>query len=288
MEVTLKGEHFSGATTVSFGGVSAEDFSAESETVIHATVPANAKTGKIGITTDFGSGKSEATFTVKEPVVLQEAKLRLWVIDASSGGGGIYSVSDDWEESSLVWSNAPEINGKALSSVGSVNPGEIVEFDVTAAISGDGTYSFGMRNNSPDAVKYSSKEGSFVPELLIVTGDHLAKNAGTANFSGEESALTKPDLIPDRLQLSQNYPNPFNLETKIEYGLPEASHVSLRIFNLRGQVVRTLVDHFQSPGLKSVRWNGRDNHGREIASGAYIVLLQANEQTTARKLILQK
>lgn len=104
------------------------------------------------------------------------ATMRLYVTDGSVEGGEIYSVSNNysgggsWSEAGLTWSNAPDMGGAELSSVGTVSVGEWIEFDVTAAIGGDGAHSFGLLSNSSNSVLYSSKEGSNPPELIIETG----------------------------------------------------------------------------------------------------------------------
>jgi molybdopterin biosynthesis enzyme MoaB len=109
---------------------------------------------------------------INGPVV--SAKLRLAVTNASTDGGGVYAVSNfykntttAWTQSGLNWNNAPVISGSPLSSVSSVAIGNIAEFDVTAAITGNGTFSFGLSNNSSDDVHYSSQEGATKPELLV-------------------------------------------------------------------------------------------------------------------------
>ncbi|MCG8607193.1 IPT/TIG domain-containing protein, partial [bacterium] len=102
------------------------------------------------------------------------AKVRLFVIDASSQGGDIYTVSNDyegtntpWKEMGLIWNNAPAINGTPLSSIGAVTVGDTVDFDVTSAIFGDGVYSFALTNTVSDAAKYDPKEGNIAPRLEI-------------------------------------------------------------------------------------------------------------------------
>lgn len=80
-------------------------------------------------------------------------------------------------------------------------------------------------------------------------------------------------LSPDRFDLAQNYPNPFNPETIIKYQINSPSAVSLKIYNLRGQVVRTLLDAVQNSGNHEVTWDSRDNLGNEVASGVYVYRL---------------
>ena len=92
--------------------------------------------------------------------------------------------------------------------------------------------------------------------------------------------------IPISFALEQNYPNPFNPETTIRYVLPEASRVKLAIYNLLGQRIVTLVDQEQQSGIYSVQWDGKNEAGRDVASGLYLYLLKAQEFTSVQKLAL--
>ncbi len=87
--------------------------------------------------------------------------------------------------------------------------------------------------------------------------------------------------------LHQNYPNPFNPATAIRYDVPSTgSFVTLRIYNVSGHLIRTLVDAFQSPGEKSVFWNGRDNSGMGAASGVYFYRLTAAGIDIKKRMVL--
>lgn len=108
---------------------------------------------------------------------VQSAKIRLYVTTASNQGGAIYAVANTlknsatpWEEddaNGVTWNNAPPIAGQPLSSAGAVTANTWIEFDVTAVITGDGTYSFGLKTTSTKLVAYSSKEGGNPPQLII-------------------------------------------------------------------------------------------------------------------------
>jgi len=87
-------------------------------------------------------------------------------------------------------------------------------------------------------------------------------------------------------KLQQNYPNPFNPETAISYQLPEACHVTLKIFNLLGQQIKTLVDHDAPAGSHTIRWDGKDENGHNLASGIYIYRLEAGPYVASKKLAL--
>ncbi|MCK5407381.1 MAG: T9SS type A sorting domain-containing protein, partial [Candidatus Krumholzibacteria bacterium] len=86
----------------------------------------------------------------------------------------------------------------------------------------------------------------------------------------------------------QNYPNPFNPVTTIHYGLKEPVQVTLEIFNVAGQRVRTLVDEQQAPraGGFTVRWDGMNDRGDSVASGVYFYRLRAGTFMQTRKMAL--
>ncbi len=89
--------------------------------------------------------------------------------------------------------------------------------------------------------------------------------------------------------LSQNYPNPFNPTTTIKYTIAQRSRVSLRIYNVAGQLVRTLVDQMQTPdAVRPVTWNGLDESGQPVASGVYFYKLVTNNFSQTKKMVALK
>jgi hypothetical protein len=90
-------------------------------------------------------------------------------------------------------------------------------------------------------------------------------------------------------QLDQNIPNPFNPTTTIKYQIKESGHVSLRIYNVAGKLVRTLVDGQRKSGLlHETTWDGRNNRGQPVASGVYFYKLVASNFTQTKKMVLLK
>ena len=98
----------------------------------------------------------------------------------------------------------------------------------------------------------------------------------------EEHTSTRPQSFA----LEQNYPNPFNSETAIRFALSTSEEVELAIFNLAGQKVAVLVDGRRLAGVYAVRWDGRDDGGRGLASGIYLYRLRAGQEVETRKLVL--
>jgi hypothetical protein len=92
-------------------------------------------------------------------------------------------------------------------------------------------------------------------------------------------------LTPTVTGLEQNYPNPFNGSTMIRYSLARTARVELLILNTRGQRVRTLVDGTSGPGAHVVTWQGRDDSGREVATGVYLILLHVDGAQFTRKAL---
>ena len=93
------------------------------------------------------------------------------------------------------------------------------------------------------------------------------------------------DAVPDRYALFPNFPNPFNPSTEIRYDLPEASEVVLKIYNMYGQEVITLVNESQTAGRKTVYWDGLDLRGQRVPSGIYVCRIRTVSFTKSHKMI---
>jgi len=126
-------------------------------------------------------------------------------------------------------------------------------------------------------IDYVGPAGAFADILLT-------NNVARVDFVLDIQAL------PQRFQLTQNYPNPFNPETRISFDIPENSasevDVELRVFNLLGRLVRTLLKTSKRPGHYVVRWDGSDMDGNAVASGIYIYRLKAGEFRQTKQMTL--
>jgi hypothetical protein len=125
----------------------------------------------------------------------------------------------------------------------------------------------------------------FDPELLVVLRSLIdaavGDNSNTVNLIKQHTV--SPLVKPASFALEQNYPNPFNPVTHIQYQLPAESKVTLKIYNILGQLVSTLIDETQSAGHKSVTFNGSS-----LPSGVYFYHLQAGAYNDVKKLVLTK
>jgi len=131
--------------------------------------------------------------------------------------------------------------------------------------------------------------GPGAPDLQegwAVSAVWAANDAGRILLAGEDGSM------PRTVNMNQNYPNPFNPSTTVEFEVkPRYSGsvpVELSIFNIHGQLVRSLVDEKKSAGFYSVGWDGRDQRGIPVESGIYIFRLKSGDDISLRKGVLSK
>ena len=134
------------------------------------------------------------------------------------------------------------------------------------------------------------RESGEVAELVFETVGSLDNKAGVklsyAKVNDVEismlggGSVTGPEL-PESFELMQNYPNPFNPSTTITFSVPDIEgrndkgiYVNLTIYNVRGQLVKTLVDGKKEPGIYSIFWDGKHEHGEQVSSGIYFYSIQ--------------
>jgi hypothetical protein len=152
----------------------------------------------------------------------------------------------------------------------SLKPGETIRFPVTLV---QASQVSDFEDNLNDAEEFFTEElGGVALEKQVTAFEQSAALEG----------------LPETFRLYPNFPNPFNPETRIQFDLPQAEHVELRIYNTLGQLVRTLVDQPYSAGSFSVIWDGRDDNGQPLASGIYIYKMTAGAFTAQHKLLLLK
>jgi len=118
--------------------------------------------------------------------------------------------------------------------------------------------------------------------------ENLIDDFASAAVSLGSFGTEVPQSIPITYELSQNYPNPFNLNTAIIYELPKAGHVTLYIYNVLGEKIRTLVDKHLPADRYRAQWDGRNAKGKEMASGIYFYKLEVASFSSVKKLVLTK
>jgi hypothetical protein len=165
--------------------------------------------------------------------------------------------------------------------LGNLNPGDTLDF-AFAVIGGENFH------NNPLAYD------STMPHLVFYDYTNLVNNALMAQRLYDSLFDPPTDVddqepvpLPKQFRLEQNYPNPFNAGTTIRYRLPKASSTTLGIYNLKGQLVRTLLNNkFQSPGEYQIIWDGKNGAGEKVCSGVYFYRLTSAVFTEAKKMVL--
>ncbi len=119
--------------------------------------------------------------------------------------------------------------------------------------------------------------------------DLVVEKASVDMFDIVTAVEESKEAIPTEYALNQNYPNPFNPATNIRYQLVEDGHVTLKIYNALGQLVRTLVDGEKGAGYYSITWDATDNKDVEVAGGVYFYRIYTEKGFNAsKKMVLLK
>ena len=134
-------------------------------------------------------------------------------------------------------------------------------------------------------LRLKTAQGTFDLDTQIVFEADAAKEATI------DAALA--DQLPRAFSLAQNHPNPFNPSTRIAYAIPadvdaKGTQVRLQVFDIRGRVVRTLVNTKQSAGRYAVQWDGSDDAGQPVSSGVYFYRLQTAQFSQTHKMMMLK
>jgi parallel beta-helix repeat protein len=109
---------------------------------------------------------------------------------------------------------------------------------------------------------------------------------GDPEWPGEPTAVG--ETAPSPISLRQNYPNPFNPTTTIEFYVPERTEATVRVYDVRGRYLSTLISETVGPGMHTVQWDGRDRRGAIVSSGVYFYRLTTPGHVKTRKMVLMK
>ncbi len=217
------------------------------------------------------------------------------------GGGFNLAYANAYFVNSIVYDNPGMYSDDVNLDFGGF--AEINYCDLAMPSGATGSHNFHLDPQfvDPAGLFYQLRESSPCIDtgiaLFILEGDTLV------NLSPEQYYGSAPDLGAYEYDpgtgigelvvgsqtgygLLQNYPNPFCSSTAISYLLESDSHVSIEVYNLLGQLVRTLADSDLPAGSGSVIWDGRDSSGRTVNSGAYIIRLQSGALVSSRTIVL--
>lgn len=205
-----------------------------------------------------------------------------------------------------IWSNASGSPGSKLGStvlkpfqtmtVSTNNFVDMISSGVNVS-TGQDYHVVIYTSNSQDTLKIRTDQSTPPSDRYSVSSGGSWSRISSGGNPRVRATVTSPsmlvwaeqhNLVPLQFDLSQNYPNPFNPTTAIRYTIPEAGRVRLRVFDLVGREVASLVDEEEVAGSYLINWRGTDNYGRPLASGVYFYKLDGSGEQITKKLILLK
>jgi len=125
------------------------------------------------------------------------------------------------------------------------------------------------------------------PELIPISAElHQLKTRDLLNsiLTGKKIHSYKPEF--SKFILYQNYPNPYSINTTISYGIPKSGTVSLKIYNIKGQLVKTIVNEHKEKGYYTEIWDGRNDNGKKLANGIYFYKIKIEGKSKVKKMLL--
>ncbi|MFC1481240.1 FlgD immunoglobulin-like domain containing protein [Candidatus Neomarinimicrobiota bacterium] len=150
-------------------------------------------------------------------------------------------------------------------------------------------YIAGIADSTIEANLISNTEYFWLVEAVDKDGQLVQSNEGQPmRLVVGTLVINASDLIPTEFALHQNYPNPFNPTTILEFDLPRQVDASLKVYDIMGREVITIVNESMVPGYHRLAWNGRTNNGQQVPSGLYIARLVTAEYSKTIKMVLLK
>jgi hypothetical protein len=191
-----------------------------------------------------------------------------WVISLAGDFNGWNNASDDMTRNGTQWTIEIQLTAGTQ------------EYKYTVMHQWDAAYGLGGIGGAGSNYSYTAS----------VSGTYLFTFDDADNSQNVSPVVTIDPLneIPAEFALHQNYPNPFNPTTTIKYDLKENAQVRLNIYNVLGQLVKTLVNEKQTAGYKEIPWNGTNQDGVKAGSGIYIYRIETNNFVQLKKMILLK
>lgn len=209
---------------------------------------------------------------------------------------GSYAYLADWEAGFRVVDISNPFQPVVVNSVQRYN-----ERAVRVAVKNDTAYvswdSYGIRLydvSDPTQIIEIGYYKTRDPEQVRFNGEYVYladDEAGLYIFKhGVVSSIYEPkqDQLPKDFYLTQNYPNPFNPSSQIEFYIPQSGQVTLSIYSITGQLVKSLVNKNLQPGLHSVTWNGKNESDTQASSGVYLYKLDYAGHQWVKKMILMR
>ncbi len=215
--------------------------------------------------------------------------LHVWLMDDDGTGnpGDILAADTIMVDTSMVDSTGWGVVADFSADNIQITSGKVFAVGIAELQS---TLWFGVDNTGSSPFSYRGWEytGGLAADRDRESEDIMIHITASATPTGVDNNNSTDSNLPKEISLSQNYPNPFNPTTNISYSLPVNSDVSLEVFNIKGEKVRTLVNGNVSAGTHDVTWNGISDNGSKVSSGVYFYRLNANGESVVRRMTIVK
>jgi len=237
----------------------------------------------------MGNAWGQTTLTAKVAGETPVSNIAFSMVPTASTGNSMYFVSINTQ-------NVSDIKGVAFGLTYDASKFDFVPESVTGlgeiqiVKPGEGIISVASLYNS-DSFKgtitlgFKSKGMNSVMNVEMVNAE-VSLNGVVSSVSNAAGVTLK--AVPSTYSLTQNFPNPFNPTTTIEYSIPTAGNVSLVVYNVAGQKVRTLVNNTQSASFYKVVWDGKNDNGMTVGTGTYFYKLVSGNYSKIVKMTLMK
>ena len=139
----------------------------------------------------------------------------------------------------------------------------------------------GESSDFANSINLDSFKDAYITGASALSGSY--QDLLAVKYSKVSGITVLSNTAPEDFQLEQNYPNPFNPVTNINYSLPSRNFLSIKIYDVKGNLIETLVNEVQNPGKYSVNWNAE-----KYPSGVYYYSLKTNKFTETKKMLLIK
>jgi hypothetical protein len=209
------------------------------------------------------------------------------------GSGLRFHASSGYAYAMTVYDNKLIVGGW-FDSAGEIPAHNIAAWDGSNwSALGSGTDSISGRFSFWDGPVFALK---VFHDKLMVGGDFMLAGGKVSSCIAMWTKVTPTDVpdeddnhvMPGHFDVAQNYPNPFNPATTIAFSLPKRSRVTIEVFNMLGQRVRTLLNDIKSAGTHTILWDGRDDCGQMQATGTYFYRTLTDGIVTTKKMLLLK
>ena len=210
----------------------------------------------------------------------------VYVVFSGFGTSHIFKSTDGGDIWQDIGQSLPDVPTSAVV-VDPLNPDHIYignDLGVYVSLDGGATWQAFFSGLTDAVIAMDLTLSPFNRKLRLATHGN---GAFERDLIGAPTSAAEPESVIPGFRLAQNYPNPFNPTTTIDYRLPAETKVVLKIYNLLGEEVVTLVNTIQTAGAKSVVWDGTNSFG-QVSSGTYVYKITAGNFTSARKMIFMK